>query len=132
MVVVASPRLGLPVRRRHDWRQLLPLPWILPAPGVRLRRVVDRMFERQGLQPPSPAIEGSSLQGSVSLSLAGLGVTVAPPALIEQHLRSGALREVNIVEQLPTSSLTLVYRRVSAGYLEGVTALRRAVQEAFA
>ncbi|MDM0026158.1 LysR family transcriptional regulator [Variovorax saccharolyticus] len=132
IVVVAPPALHPGGRRKVRWSELADMPWILPAASTHMRRAVETMFHMDSTMPPLPVIEGTNLQGNVSLSVAGLGITIAPMTLARAPLEAGTLRLVNVREAMPSSALALVYRRISAMYRLGVEELRAAAHAAFA
>lgn len=135
IVVVAAPGLlGTPRRSRQawPWRALVDQPWILPPDRLHLRRNIDRMFHLDGVLPPTPVIESTSLGANVRFALSGLGLTVAPRELVADAVARQDLAILTLQQPIPDSAVALVYRGASARYLSAVQRLRQAALEAFA
>ena len=129
LVVLGPPGLVAARPRKRSWAELAAVPWILPPHATQMRRVVDGMFYRATAVPPVPAIEGSNLDVNVRLAAEGLGLTVAPQALAAELVASRRLRVVPTDPVLPVASLVLIYRRISADFLQGVQELREAARQ---
>jgi DNA-binding transcriptional LysR family regulator len=129
MAVVASPALGIARRKRHRWQDLLPHPWILPPASTHLRRSVDEMFTAHGSRAPLPAIESGSLAANVQLASAGLGLAVVPARSAEAEVAAGRLRVLAMQQPLPETTVVLMYRKVSAIYMDAIQALDEAAGE---
>jgi len=126
MAVVAGPELGVPARRRQ-WRDLLGYPWILPPASTHQRRSVDEMFTARGERAPQPVIETGSLAASVRLASAGLGLAVVPLQAAESEIVAGRLRTIDVRPALPQTTVVLMYRKVSAIYMDAIQMLDDAV-----
>ncbi len=129
MVVVASPALRIPRRRAYRWEELLSCPWVLPPASTHLRRSVDEMFTAHGSRAPQPVIESGSLQSNVRLASAGLGLAVVPAPAAEAEVAAGRLRVLAMQQALPETTVVLMYRKVSALYMDAIQALDEAAAE---
>jgi DNA-binding transcriptional LysR family regulator len=126
MVVIASPQLGVP-RKKHRWPDLLRYPWILPPASTHQRRSLDEMFTARGNRAPAPAVESGSLAANVRLASAGLGLAVVPLLAAEAEIKAKRLVVVDVGPALPETVVALMYRRVSAIYMDALRALDAAV-----
>lgn len=123
MVVVASPALRIARRKQHNWADLLAHPWVLPPASTHLRRSVDEMFTAHGSRAPQPTVESGSLQSNVHLASAGLGLAVVPAQAVEAEVASGRLQVLGMRQALPETTVVLMYRKVSALYMDAIQAL---------
>ena len=126
MAVVAATSLGV-AARRHHWPELLRYPWILPPASTHQRRSVDEMFTARGNRAPQPVIELGSLAASVQLSSAGLGLAVVPLQAAQGEIDAGRLQVIDVRPALPETTLVLMYRKVSAIYMDAIQMLDDAV-----
>lgn len=126
IVVVAAPALGVPTRRVR-WDALLRYPWVLPPASTHLRRSVDEMFTARGAPPPAETIQSGSLAANVRLAAAGLGLAAVPLAAAQAEIAAGRLQVVDARPALPPTHIALMYRKVSAIYLDGIRLLDEAV-----
>jgi DNA-binding transcriptional LysR family regulator len=61
--LVAGQRLGERLAKRPlDWAKLVQLDWILPSPSTPIGTMVNDMFIRSGVKPPTPFIESYTLK----------------------------------------------------------------------
>ena len=128
MVVVAAPQLAVRARRNR-WEDLLRYPWILPPASTHQRRSFDEMFTARGHQAPTPAIESSSLSANVRFAAAGLGLAVVPRQAADREIENGQVQVVDVRPLLPETAVALMYRKVSAIYMDSLRALNVAVDE---
>ncbi|RYF82150.1 MAG: LysR family transcriptional regulator [Comamonadaceae bacterium] len=128
MAVVATPELGVSARRRR-WSDLQSWPWILPPASTHQRRSVDEMFTAHGERAPQPVIETGSLVASVKLASAGLGLAVVPFQAAESEIAAGRLMTIDVRPALPETTVVLMYRKVSAIYLDAIQMLDDVVAE---
>jgi len=126
IVVVASPALRVP-RRRLRWGQLVGAPWVLPPASTHLRRSVDEMFSASGVAPPAGTIESGSLAANVHLAAQGLGLAAVPLAAAQAEIAARRLHIVETTTVLPPTHVALMYRKVSAIYLDAIRLLDEAV-----
>jgi DNA-binding transcriptional LysR family regulator len=127
MVAIASPQLRVPPRR-HRWADLLRYPWILPPASTHQRRSFDEMFTARGSRAPAPAVESGSLAANVQLAVAGLGLAVVPRQAAAAAIEAGRVQVVDVRPALPETAVALMYRRVSAIYMDSLRALDAAVR----
>lgn len=128
MVVIASPQLAVPPRR-HRWLELLRYPWILPPSSTHQRRALDEMFTARGSRAPSPVVESGALAANVQLATAALGLAVVPRQAAAAAIEAGHLQVVDVRPNLPETVVALMYRKVSAIYMDALRALDQAVCE---
>ncbi|HSV53107.1 MAG TPA: LysR family transcriptional regulator [Burkholderiaceae bacterium] len=126
MVVVAAPMLGI-AARRHRWPDLLSHPWILPPASTHQRRSVDEMFTARGDRAPRPVIESGSLVANVRLASAGLGLAVVPLQAAQSEIAAGRLQIIDVRPALPQTTAVLMYRKVTAIYMDAIQMLDDAV-----
>lgn len=128
MAVVAASAMGI-APRRHQWRDLRSHPWILPPASTHQRRSVDEMFTARGARAPRPVVETGSLVASVKLASAGLGLAVVPLQAAQTELAAGRLQSIDVRPALPETTVVLMYRKVSAIYMDAIQMLDDAVAE---
>ncbi|MGB3071072.1 MAG: LysR family transcriptional regulator [Ottowia sp.] len=126
MVVIASPQLGVP-EKRHRWADLLGYPWILPSASTHQRKSFNEMFTARGSRAPSPLVESDSLAANVQLVVEGLGLAVVPRQAAESLIAAERLQVVDVRPALPETVVALMYRKVSAIYMEALQQLDQAV-----
>ncbi len=126
MAVIAAPQLGVPVRR-HRWADLLRYAWILPPASTHQRRSFDEMFTARGSRAPTPLVESGSLAANVQFAAEGLGLAVVPRQAAEREIASGRVQVVDVRPALPETAVALMYRKVSAIYMDALRHLDQAV-----
>ncbi|MCB2002454.1 MAG: LysR family transcriptional regulator [Burkholderiaceae bacterium] len=126
IVVVASPAWKVPARRLR-WDELLSYPWILPPASTHLRRSLDEMFTARGVQAPAEVLQSGSLAANVQLASVGLGLAVVPLKAAQIEIDAGRLSVVHVRPALPPTYIALMYRKVSAIYLDALRLLQDAV-----
>jgi len=129
IVPVAAPALGVP-RRRLRWSELLRFPWTVPPASTHLRRSVDEMFTARGSRTPETAIESGAFAANVKLAAAGMGLAVVPLQAAQAQIAAGSLVAVDARPALPATHVVLMYRKVTAIYMDAIQRLNRAVDEA--
>jgi DNA-binding transcriptional LysR family regulator len=98
LLVVASPKLGLP--RRPSLQDLASWPWIMNVDGCGIRATLRRAFEGAGLTL-KVAIEAPSVEFRLSLVARGVGIGIVnQPALDYSPLRG----DVRVLEVSDFSS----------------------------
>ncbi|WP_141512072.1 LysR family transcriptional regulator [Ramlibacter sp. WS9] len=122
MIVVAAPALGI-AARRHRWPDLLTHPWILPPASTHQRRSVDEMFTARGDRAPRTVIESASLVANVRLASAGLGLAVVPLQAAQSEIAAGRLQVIDVRPALPQTTVVLMYRKVTAIYMDTIQML---------
>lgn len=127
MIVVAARDHAVATRKRHRWKDLAAHAWILPPAETRLRKTVDDMFSTHGARPGMPCIESASLEASVHLAAAGLGLAVVPREGAAPFIEAGRLVVLNVQPALPLVEVVLIYRTVSMIYMEALRALDEVV-----
>jgi len=85
------------------------------------------MFTARGERAPQPVIETGSLAASVRLASAGLGLAVVPLQAAESEIVAGRLRTIDVRPALPQTTVVLMYRKVSAIYMDAIQMLDDAV-----
>lgn len=125
MVVIASPQLDVP-GRSHRWADLLRHPWILPSASTHQRKSFNEMFTARGSRAPTPLVESDSLAANVQLVAEGLGLAVVPRQAAESQIGVGRLQVIDVRPALPETVVALMYRKVSAIYMEALQQLDQA------
>ncbi|MEO5670209.1 MAG: LysR substrate-binding domain-containing protein [Ramlibacter sp.] len=100
--------------------------WSEPA-STHLRRSVDEMFTARGASAPTETIQCGSLAASARLAAAGLGLAAVPLQAAQPEIDAGRLRVVDARPALPPTHVALMYRKVSAIYLDTIRLLDEAV-----
>lgn len=94
LILVASPTLGLPAPL--EFSELSRLPWILRESGSGTRDVLMQYLGAQGVAPLHAVLE---LGGSEAIKRAvelGAGVACLSSLAVEEELRTGRLREIQV------------------------------------
>ena len=107
---VAIGRADLaPLKARVGPADLAPLPLVLFEPAANTRRLVDRWFAAEGLQP-QPVMELGSVEAMKEMVAAGLGYAIVPGMAMRGR---GAHPELKISRLVPplSRSLAIVLRR---------------------
>lgn len=91
-------------RVRHlSWSDLAGYPWILPERDAPIRRVIDRYFTANGLVPPTPVIESTSLRLNYAILSVTEFLAVMPQDAAASYEKAGQLigLRVKIGDRLP-------------------------------
>jgi DNA-binding transcriptional LysR family regulator len=117
LVVVANPRHRLADGRRHKAKDLTGERWVA-FPSQRSResfvRFLDRKLLAVGLDG-AEIVPIDSLTAQKRLVEAGFGVALLAESGVEEELRVGALKRLNVPELRASIAVALVHRRT--GYL---------------
>lgn len=106
-VWMAAPKLGLG-DRVVSGKELAGFPILTHSRGSHLYRNVLAWFDGQGVRPQR--LHGcSSLSMMIELTMAGLGVGVLPPALVERAIRDGALTTIRTARAVKPNAFVAAY-----------------------
>lgn len=89
--VVARAGHPLAPRKRLRLSDLTGFPWVLSRAGTPLRELLLRFFERQGVEPPAPAVETGDLALLRGLLVASDMLTVLSAHQLHHEVRTGQL-----------------------------------------
>lgn len=104
---MAAPSLGLHARLVRA-KELAGFPVLTHSRGSHLHRSVQAWFESQGARPQR--LHGcSSLSMMIELTVAGLGVGVLPPSLVERLLHDGQIAIVRTARPFASNKFVAVY-----------------------
>ena len=119
LVVVCSSEHRLAARRVHEPRALAGERWVAfpvprESPGESYARILERQLGAAGLEG-AEIIPIDSLTAQKRLVEAGFGLALVPESSIQEELRLGTMRVLDIPEVRTAVPVTVVYRR--KGYL---------------
>lgn len=123
---MCSPRLGLP-NGSITGEQLVLWPVFTHSRGSDHFHTVQHWFEAEGVRPER--LHGcSSLATMIAMTVAGLGVAVLPPAMLQAELDDGRLLVVRTTRNVPAYEFVEVHLARAAGRaVEVVAGLARDV-----
>lgn len=105
-VWMCSPTLGLPDGAATA-RQLANWPVFTHSRGSHLHRMVQRWFDEERVRPAR--LHGcTSLATMIRMTIAGLGISVLPPAMLEQEVARGELKVIETVRPVPNNEFVVV------------------------
>jgi DNA-binding transcriptional LysR family regulator len=110
--LIAGQRLGARLAERPlDWTKLVELDWILPSPNTPIGTMVNDLFMRSGVRPPSPFIESYSLKviGEM-LADSETAVSIVPADIAEELRQSTGLAIVPYAFDWELPPITLMRR----------------------
>jgi DNA-binding transcriptional LysR family regulator len=111
LVVVTSPKHRTFARRRNvDAAELNDCPMILFNPGATTRRLIDKYFERIGLQPKI-VMETESVATIKPLVKINLGISLLPLRAVVQETKHGELHYVRVRNAKLTRDIGLVIHK---------------------
>ena len=113
LVVVTNLKHPLASAKRISLRQLYPYSWILPERGNPHRIRIERLFEAEGLTPPTPSIECNlaTFIKTIALQSDFIGI-VAMSAFPREELReSKRLAIIEIASPLMVRSIGVIWRK---------------------
>jgi DNA-binding transcriptional LysR family regulator len=122
LLLVLPPSHPLAKRRRITPADLVNQSWVLFERGSSTRRVIDGMFESQGIRP-RVVLETENVEILKAFTATGLGLTILPYQALAREARSGTLRVRRI------DGMTLV-RETGWVYIRGAR-VPRVVQHMF-
>jgi len=77
--------------RRADWSEIAALPWILTPAISTHNRLVTRLFEDQGIEPPQRRIEADTESVIENLVVSGVGVSLMREELAQERAAAGEI-----------------------------------------
>jgi DNA-binding transcriptional LysR family regulator len=135
LVVISSPEDPLASRRGLVFGDLEESTWLLREPGSGTRIFTRRLFDENGIKPPTMTI-GSN--GTIKQSVrAGLGISLQSERAVTLELTMGMLSRLDLAEEIPRREWYALYpgqgpRRsvvdTFLGFLTG-TAAREAIDD---
>jgi DNA-binding transcriptional LysR family regulator len=110
-------RISVLVRRGHPLvgrgklklAELATAAWILPPPETTVRRRLESLFQKAGLEPPRPAVQSISLAISRRLVLETDMLAVLPDLAVDDEMRAGLIHALPLA--LPPASVGISRRR---------------------
>jgi len=86
---VAGPAAWADRIAKADWADIAAMPWIL-APAISTHnRLVTRLFEEHGIEPPQSRIEADTESVIETLVVSGVGVSLLREELAKEHAAAG-------------------------------------------
>lgn len=110
LVVIADHSNPLTDSSSIDWKTLSKQPWIMPPASSMLRHEIENCFRRASAMPPIPVVESASPISNVHLAAAGIGIAIAPAAIVRQALTSGIVKRLKVAPAVPRQPVALIYR----------------------
>jgi len=112
LMVVCAPGHALARLKSVDPGQMVQYPYISREPGSGTREVVDRYFQRAGVEPEAldVVMELGSPEALKGLVATGLGFTIMSRATVSNEMRLGQLASVPLAPRL-IRNLSVVYSR---------------------
>lgn len=107
--LIKAPSTGLP------FNKLLQMKVILPSEQHGLRKLLDGISEQFG-SPLDPVVESDGLQIQIDLAKRGLGVTVLPLVSVYEHVKSGELVALPIVDPLVSRTVVIAVSNSRAAH----------------
>lgn len=111
MVLVVRPDHPLGRKRKLDWADLAPQPWVLPPPWASSRRKLEQTFVRHRLEPPADIVEAVSFLAIISLVRERAAVGFLAQAVARQFEREGLVRILPIAFRQPIPPVGLIWVR---------------------
>jgi DNA-binding transcriptional LysR family regulator len=115
MVVVCSPRHRLARRRKVPPRELATEPWVAfpPRSGALYEPYPWSLQHRLAASGVTPAeiIPIDSLTAQKRMVEAGFGLALLPESSVDEELRAGTLRVMNVPSMRVTMPVVLIHRR---------------------
>jgi DNA-binding transcriptional LysR family regulator len=88
LLIIAAPRHPLARRRRVTPAELAGQPFVLFEPGSGTRRVIDRFFAGQGIEP-NVVMDTENVEIIKAMVKTGLGIGIVPYQAIARELKAG-------------------------------------------
>jgi DNA-binding transcriptional LysR family regulator len=111
-VVVTRGDNPLASRRRISLKEIAAQPWMTPRRPDFFRERIEHVFTRAGIAPPPPAIEYSSIIGSVRFLLERRDlVSFYYDAFVDAVIGTERLARLHVPEIAWTASSSVIYRR---------------------
>lgn len=108
--IIARRDHPLTKQRQVRNKDLVSCSWVLPPPGTTHRKIVEDMFEAQGVPLPQSVIEchSNSFLKSVVMQSDYLGILPSNVATHEE--KTGAIAALSVVREMPSRAITVSYR----------------------
>lgn len=68
--------------------------WIIPPPGSRTYETFRRLFMRQGVPPPTVAVECSAVHTALHIASATRLITLAPDTVVQRYVQLGIVKVI--------------------------------------
>jgi DNA-binding transcriptional LysR family regulator len=88
---VAAPAAWAAKIESADWAEIAALPWILTPALSTHNRLVTRLFEEQGVEPPQSRVEADQESVIETLVVSGVGVSLLREELAEERAAAGEI-----------------------------------------
>lgn len=88
---VAAPAAWADRIRTADWAEIAAMPWILTPALSTHNRLVTRLFEKQGIEPPQSRVEADQESVIETLVVSGVGVSLLREELAQERAAGGEI-----------------------------------------
>jgi DNA-binding transcriptional LysR family regulator len=88
---VAAPAAWADRIESADWTEIAALPWILTPALSTHNRLVTRLFEQQGVEPPQSRVEADQESVIETLVVSGVGVSLLREELAKERAAAGEI-----------------------------------------
>ncbi len=89
--LVAAPAAWADRIEAADWAGIAAMPWILTPALSTHNRLVTRLFEEQGIEPPQPRVEADQESVIETLVVSGVGVSLLREELAQARAAAGEI-----------------------------------------
>ena len=113
---VASSKLDLPKKRYFALTDIARWPVITFRRETPPYREIRRLFSRNGI-PGARMFGSSSIAAMVRLALDGVGACVLPPVIVQNELKDGHLKVLNVEHSIPAIDFLICFQPSPANYL---------------
>lgn len=113
MVAVAPPGHALTHKKTVRWRDIAPLPCVLPPPWASLRVKLEQQFHREHLQPPADLVESASFLAQITFIRQRQAIGFMAASVAEHFERDGFVQRLALPVdvELPPVGLIVVRER---------------------
>lgn len=88
---VAAPAAWAERIKAADWAQIAAMPWILTPATSTHNRLVTRLFEEQGIEPPQRGVEADQESVIETLVVSGVGLSLLREELARERAAAGEI-----------------------------------------
>jgi len=127
MVAVAPPGHPLARKKAVRWRDIAPLPCVLPPPWASLRVKLEQQFYREQLQPPSDLVESASFLAQITFIRQRQAIGFMAASVAEHFEQEGFVQRLALpvdVELPPVGLIVVRERALTAVSQQLVQCLR--------
>lgn len=131
MHIIAPPGHALARRKRVQWRDLAPLPWVVPPPWASSRVKLNQMFYKHRLNPPVDLIETASFLATITFLRQRQALGFVARGVARQLERDGLASILDIkvpIELPPVGIITMRGRMRTPATEQMIVCLRQAAK----